>query len=234
MFRLTIRDVLWLTFVSFVLAGASKAGDKKEKSGGQPAMPISITPFYDSTGPKVSVGASSKKLARANARSILDVTAELEKERDKLRPEVMYVAAIRLYDLGHKDEAVYWFYTAQYRARVFTSILDKENVGGIGSEAFELKHAYVAFRQLAGEYINGYAFGDLPKLEKTLLKVVDEGKSLPKFGDVYPKVKFIEEAKWAENTKEVSKGLSVLIEYIRTNADSIKQQRKKNGIEGKY
>ena len=78
----------------------------------------------------------------------------------------MYVAAIRLYDLGHKDEAVYWFYTAQYRARVFTSILDKENVGTIGSEAFELKQAYASFNQLAGEYINGYAFGELPKLKK--------------------------------------------------------------------
>jgi len=108
----------------------------------------------------------------------------------------MYVAAIRLYDLGHKDEAVYWFYTAQYRARVFTSILDKENVGTIGSEAFELKQAYASFNQLAGEYINGYAFGELPKLKKTLLKVVDEGKSLPKFGVVYPKVKFVDEEKW--------------------------------------
>src|SRR5436190_3567590 len=112
------------------------------------------------------------------------------------RSKVMYVAAIRLYDLGHKDEAVYWFYTAQYRARVFTSILDKENVGTIGSEAFELKQAYASFNQLAGEYINGYAFGELPKLKKTLLKVVDEGKSLPKFGVVYPKVKFVDEEKW--------------------------------------
>jgi hypothetical protein len=222
------------TFVLFIPAGASQAGDKEEKSGGQPAMPIYITPFYDSTGPKVSVGKNSKKLASADAKSILDVTAELKKERDKLRPEVMYVAAIRLYDLGHKDEAVYWFYTAQYRARVFTSILDNENVGGIGSEAFELKQAYVAFNQLAGKYINGYAFGEVPKLEKTLLKVVDEGRSSQKYGDVYPKVKFVEEAKWADKNEEVSKGLSGLVEYIRTNVDSIKQQRKKNGIEGKY
>jgi KaiC/GvpD/RAD55 family RecA-like ATPase len=180
------------TFFSFLSAGASQEGDKKETNG-RPAMPIYITPFYDSKGLKVSVGDTSKKLASADAKTILEVSSELKKERDKLRAEVMYVAAIRLYDLGHKDEAVYWFYTAQYRARVFTSILDKEKVGNIGSEAFELKQAYASFNQLAGEYINGYAFGELPKFEKTLLKVVEEGKSLPKFGDVYPKVKFVDE-----------------------------------------
>jgi len=222
------------TFLSICVTGASREVDKKEKDGGRPAMPVYITPFYDSKGTKVSVGENSKRLANADPSTILEVSTELRKEKDKLRAEVMYVAAIRLYDLGHKDEAVYWFYTAQYRARVFTSILDREKVGTIGSEAFELTHAYLSFNQLAGEYINGYAFGELPKLEKTLLKVVEEGKSLPKFGDIYPKVKFVEEEKWAENNKEVSEGLSSLIEFIKANADSIKEQREKNGIEGKY
>jgi hypothetical protein len=221
------------TFFSFLVAGASQEGDKKEKIG-RPAMPIYITPFYDSNGLKIDVGENSKKLAKADSKTIIEISTELKKEKDKLRAEVMYVAAIRLYDLGHKDEAVYWFYTAQYRARVFTSILDKEKVGTIGSEAFELKQAYASFNQLAGEYINGYAFGELPKLEKTLLKVVEEGKSLPKFGDVYPKVKFVDAEKWAEKNEEVSKGVSGLTEYIKTNADSIKEQRKKNGIDGKY
>jgi hypothetical protein len=99
-------------------------------------------------------------LMSADSKTILQVSEELKKEKDKLRADVMYVAAIRLYDLGHKDEAVHWFYSAQYRARVFSSILDKEKVGSIGSEAFELKQAYLSFNQLAGEYINGYAFGD--------------------------------------------------------------------------
>jgi hypothetical protein len=221
------------TFISFFMAGASQEGGQK-KDAGQPPMPIYVTPFYDSNGLKVAVGEQSKRLASADSKTILQVSEELKKEKDKLRADVMYVAAIRLYDLGHKDEAVYWFYSAQYRARVFSSILDKEKVGSIGSEAFELKQAYLSFNQLAGEYINGYAFGDLPKLEKTLLKVVEEGKSAPKYCDIYPKVKFAPEESWAEKNKEVSKGLSGLIEFIKTNADSIKEQRKKNGIEGKY
>lgn len=221
------------TFCSFLASAVAQDGDKKDQVG-RPAMPIYITPFYNSEGSKIDVGENSKKLAKADSKTILEISTELKKEKDKLRAEVMYVTAIRLYDLGHKDEAVYWFYTAQYRARVFNSILDEAKVGTIGSEAFELRQAYGAFNQLAGEYINGYAFGELPKLEKTLLKVMEEGKSLPKFGDVYPKVNFVDEAQWTEKNQEVSKGLSGLTEYIKTNADSIKEQRKKNRIEGKY
>ena len=74
----------------------------------------------------------------------------------------------------------------------------------------------------------------MEKLEKTLTKVVEEGKSLPKFGEVYPKVVFVPDEEWAEKNKQVSKGLTELVEYIKTNADSIKEGRRKNGIEGKY
>lgn len=223
-----------LLFVSFVAVDASQEGYDKGKATGRPAMPIYVTPYYDSDGLKISIGENSKKLAGADAKTILQISADLKKEKEKLRAEVMYVAAIRLYDLGHKDEAVYWFHSARYRARVFSSILDKEKIGSIGSEAFELKQAYVAFSQLAGEYINGYAGGDLPKLEKTLEKVMEEGKSLPKFTTIYPNVNFAPEESWAEKNKEVSKGVSGFIEHIKTNADSIKEYRKKNGIEGKY
>jgi hypothetical protein len=197
-------------------------------------MPVYITPFYDSDGLKVDVGEFSKKLAKADAKSILDVAAEMKMQKDKLRSESMYVLAIRLYDLGHKDEAVYWFYTAQFRARVFSLVLDKEKTGGIGAPAFELKAAYGAFHQLSGEYINGYAFGELPKLERTLTTVIGENKKTPDFTKIYPEVKFAPSKSWNEKNTEVSAGLEKLIEIIKTKADFIKEQRKKNGLDGKY
>jgi hypothetical protein len=220
--------------VSTVFFGFSQQPAERGEPSGRPPMEIYITPYYHYDGPKVSVGRYSKQLASADAKAILQITNMLKKEKDGLRAEVMYVAAIRLYDLGQKDEAVYWFYTAQYRARVFSAILDKGKIGSIGSEAFELKQAYNAFNELAGIYINGYAFGDLPKLEKALTKVVGEGKSLPKYREIYPTVGFVPVAIWPEKNEEVSNGLSKFIEYIKTNADSIKEKRKKNGIEGKY
>jgi hypothetical protein len=107
-------------------------------------------------------------------------------------------------------------------------------VGVIGSAEFELPAAFGSFNALVGQYINGYAFGNLPKLEETLAKVKEEGKSLPKMTDVYPRVNFIEEQKWAEKNQEISKGLAGLIDHIKANEDSIKEQRKTNGVEGKY
>jgi hypothetical protein len=198
------------------------------------AMPIYITPYYNSHGPEISVGAHSKKFTTADPDTILQIASDLKKEKEKLRPEVMYVIAIRLYDFGKKDEAVYWFYTAQYRAGVFGSILAEEKIGSIGSEAFELRNAYSSFNQLAGTYINGYAFGDIVALEKTLTKVIEEGKELPKYSELFPGIVFQPESEWDQKIKDRSAKLSGLIDYIKKNADYIKEQRKKNGIEGKY
>ncbi len=190
-------------------------------------MPISIPPFYDSDGPKVWVGRHSKELASADAKTILELASKFEKERDKLRAEEMYVLAVRLYDLGQKDEAVYWFYAAQYRGRLFRSILDQDRVGGIGSAEIELPAAFVAFNRLAGEHINDYAMGNLPKLEETLAKVLEENRSVPRMAEIYPKVNFVSEDKWAEENKGISKGVADLNDYIKANGDKIKQERKK-------
>lgn len=222
----------------FAAAAFSQTGLSQERGevirAGNPPMPVYVTPYYDSEGLKIAVGELSEKLAAADAKTALKLSAELKKQRDQLRAEVMYVAAIRMYDLGHKDEAVYWFYTAQFRARVFGSILDKDKVGSLGDEAFELQQAYGAFNELAGMYINGYAFGELEKLEKTLAKVAEEAKTPPNYQKVYPKVAFAPEETWAEQNQKVSTGLTGLIDYIKANGDSIREQRKENGLEGKF
>jgi hypothetical protein len=230
-----VITALLATTFSFLLVAATPDGAKKTEPAGHTAtsMPISITPFYESDGPKVSVGDYSEKLANPDPKKIVEICADLKKDKDKLRAEVMYVAAIRLFDAGEKDEAVYWFYTAQYRSRLFRAILDKDKIGGLGSEAFELKEAYNAFDQLAGEQINKYAFSDLKKLQETLAKVKEEGGTLPKFKDLYPKVSFVDEKNWAGESADIAKGLTEMIEYIKTNADSIKEQRKKNGVDDK-
>src|SRR5262245_39666900 len=123
--RCAYRITLSTCFGLYFAAGISLT-DAQEKKSGRAPIPIYVTPFYDSDGTKVEIGAFSEKLAKADAKSILDVTAELKKQKEKLRAEVMFVAAVRLYDLGHKDDAVYWFHTAKYRARIFVDTLDKE------------------------------------------------------------------------------------------------------------
>ncbi len=220
---------------SFAVAAATALAEERSAAATRPApMPVSVTPFYDSNGPRVAVGPYGVRLVAADARSILGLAAELAKEKDKLRPEVMYVTAIRLYDLGHKDEAVYWFYSAQFRARVFMDSVDPAQVGGMGSESFELPAAYTAFNQLVGVYINGYAFGDLAKLEKTLAKVQAESKTTPSLADLFPNVKFLPKERWDVEAKAFTDSMSEMIDYLKANANSIKEKRKATGIEGKF
>src|SRR6266498_4601889 len=99
----------------------------------------------------------------------------MKKDWDQLTFPELYVAAIRLYDFGYRKEAVYWFYSAQYRGRQFGVLLDQSKMGSIGSAGFELLQAQNAFFQLVGPYINGYAFGDTDGLVKVVERVQKEG-----------------------------------------------------------
>ena len=130
-----------------------------------------VTPYYDSKGPVVRVGRFSSGLAAAKEDDFLTTIAQMKKDWDQLTFTELYVGAIRLYDLGYRKEAVYWFYSAQYRGRQFGVLLDQTEMGSIGSPGFELLHAQSAFYQLVGTYINGYAFEDTDGLVKIVEKV---------------------------------------------------------------
>ena len=109
-----------------------------------------VAPFYNSKGPSIKIGKFSKELASADKQSIKITVATIKQEMATLPAITMFVAAARLFDLGYRDEAMYWFYAAQYRARLFQALLEPSKIGGMGSTAFELKSAHSAFRQTLG------------------------------------------------------------------------------------
>jgi hypothetical protein len=140
---------------------------------------VYITPFYASQGPAVKVGRFSAGLSAAKEEEVLATISKMEKDWDRLTFAELYVAAIRLYDLGYRKESIYWFYSAQYRGRQFGKLLDQRQMGSIGSAGFELLQAQNAFYELVGPYINGYAFGDTDGLIKIVERVQKEGRKLP-------------------------------------------------------
>ena len=224
-----------LLFLCLVLSsGATGAVQGQDNQISKRQIRVVIAPFYDWDGPKVEVGEYGKEIAASDAKSIVSLSVNLKKQREKLKIETMYVLAIRLYDLGQKDESVYWFYSAQYRAKVFAAVLDKKSIGGIGDHTYELTKAHIAFFVTSGMYINGYAFGKLDMLEQTILKVIDEGKKLPNFSAIYPTIKFIDSKTWQESNSENRSKLESLLEYIKKNRSLIKKQRTENGIEEKF
>ena len=195
---------------------------------------VYVTPYYNSKGPEISVGRFSSGLASTKEADCLTTIAEMKKEWDRLTFPELYAGAIRLYDLGYRKEAVYWFYSAQYRGRQFGVILDQAKMGTIGSPGFELLQAQNAFYQLVGPYINGYAFGDMDDLAKIVERVQKEGRRIPDLQAAYPGVTFKNKSEWQSANIDLNDGMNQLLSMLKEKKDDIKRQRTERGMEEKF
>src|SRR5581483_6315031 len=216
-----------LNFVAFALNAAKPEINPSH-------IDVYVTPYYNSKGPEVRVGRFSSGLASAKEDQFLATIAEMKKNWDRLTFPELYVAAIRLYDLGYRKESVYWFYSAQYRGRQFGVLLDQTKMGSIGSPGFELLHAQHAFYQLVGPYINGYAFGDSDALVKIVERVQNEGRHIADLQAEYPGVAFKNNSEWQSANTDLADGMNQLISMLKDKKDEIRRQRIERGMEEKF
>lgn len=194
-------------------------------------MTIAVTPFYDSTGPQVNVGDFSQQLGDSDLKALNTLAREMAKQKETLTPEQMYVLSIRFYDLGDKDEAVYWYYEAQFRARLFQLAIEPVQMVRVGEPTFELSTAYDSFQKLAGEFINGYAGCDMDNWVRIASLVRDDNPNPPELDQLFPDILFVERDQWQVINNEVAAGLSKLIDYISENGESIRQQRAQQNMD---
>ncbi len=228
-----LRHNLLLTLIAINVASlASTAAQQPEINPAH--IDAYVTPYYNSKGPEVKVGRFSSGLASKNEPDFLGTIAQMKKDWDRLTFAELYVAAIRLYDLGYRKESVYWFYTAQYRGRQFGVLLDQSKMGSMGSPGFELLHAQNAFYQLVGLYINGYAFGDMEGLVKIVERVQKEGHHIPDLQAEYPGVAFKDKGEWQSANTTLADGMNGLISTLKEKKDEIKRQRIERGLEQKF
>jgi hypothetical protein len=195
---------------------------------------IYVTPYYNSKGPAVDVGPFSNGLAAKNESEFIATIEKMKSSWDNLSFPEVYVAAIRLYDLGFRKESIYWFYSAQYRGRLFATLIDREKMGSIGDLGFELYQAQNAFQQLVGPYVNGYAFGDIDQLIPIIERVQKEGKVVPDLTKIYPRVTFEPKSEWDAGNKGLNDGLTKLLVTLKNEKANIKQQRIERGMEAKF
>jgi hypothetical protein len=195
---------------------------------------VYVTPYYNSKGPAIDVGPFSSGLAAKNEAEFVATIMKMKQSWDTLNFAEVYVAAIRLYDLGFRKEAIYWFYSAQYRGRLFATLIDQQKMGSMGAPGFELYQAQNAFQQLVGPYINGYAFGDIEQLIPIIERVQREGKSVPDLTKIYPRVAFKPKSEWDAGNKGLNDGLTKLLKTLKNEKESIKQQRIEHGMEAKF
>jgi hypothetical protein len=188
-----------------------------QPAAGESKIPIYISPFYDSNGPTIRVGPYSTELAEATTESMPELVTRMKNDWAMLPVELMYVTSIRLFDLGFQDSAVYWFYSAQYRSRLFMSVIAADSEVTAGSAAGEWLSAQNAFFELAGPHINGFAFSKPAMLQDTIRLVVSESEPLPQLRSIYPALKFKNNESWDEENQGVAKGLKKLLELIAKN-----------------
>ncbi len=193
-----------------------------------------VTPYYNSAGPAVRVGTYSAGLASNNQATVVATILQMKQHWNRLNFLELYVAAIRLYDLGYRDEATYWFYSGQYEGRLFALLADPKRLGNIGNRGFELYHAQDAFLQLVGPSINGYAFGDIDALARTIRKVQSDNHTVRDMPALYPGVAFIPKAQWQRANEKLNAGLGELASSLVGSKADIARERAQNGTQARF
>lgn len=196
-------------------------------------IPIYVTPIYESDPVSISTPDYQKELSSLTKNNMGELAKVFQSRVDSISIQSLFIFSIRLYDFGMKDESVYWFHMAKIRAGIFIKSLDQEKIGGIGSKPFELKQAFIAFSQLAGEYINGYAGGDVDKWRETMVRVKESVKDINGFPQ-YSDISFLSGGDFQKAKENRIADYEKLIDYLTENKEEIMKTRKENGIEGKY
>jgi hypothetical protein len=122
-----------------------------------------VEPFYSArtqdAAPNVGTGMPyAERLASLKREDIVSLRDMVLANPKSVSPMTMMVLAIRLFDVGLRDEAPFWFYAAKDRFRTLTE--------AAAPGAPQLVSATVGmtnFNTLAGAAINGYAFCDFAK-----------------------------------------------------------------------
>ncbi len=141
---------------------------------------IYVEPYYAAAStpggpPRVAVGNKYNELLSSSRREDILAARDLIVSAPKLvTPMTLMVLAIRLYDVGLRDDAVFWFYAAKDRYIVMSEVLDVKTPG-----LAQVEDAIGSFATLAGPIINGYAFCDLGKQKELHAKAVGWVESNP-------------------------------------------------------
>jgi hypothetical protein len=221
-------------FVKAAIALAASALVATAPRGDPGTIDAYVMPYYNSSGPVIKIGKFSSGLASDVPGQFVATIVRMKQQWSTLNFVELYAGAIRLYDLGYRNEATYWFYTAQFRGRQYAALVDQMKLGSIGNPGFELYHAQDAFFQVAGPSINGFAFGDVDGLQKIVAEVESQNRSVPDMGAMYPGVAFVHKAQWPQKNAAVEAGLAKLADYLATQKPQIARERAQDGTQARF
>jgi len=122
---------------------------------------VYLPPYYAAgdtfaAAPKVAVDpAYDKLLASTSAADIRKVRDAIAAQPDLVKPETMMVLAIRLYDTGQRDDAVFWYYAARDRFLTMDAVLDMRSL-----QLLKVVEVVESFIHAIAPAMDGYALCD--------------------------------------------------------------------------
>jgi hypothetical protein len=140
---------------------------------------------------------------------------QLMKGIESAHPATYYVLAKKLFESDRKDDAVFWFYAGQLRYRFHLSA--SPGLDPSGDPAL-----FASLGEVVGRPINEWAFGDLKALDATIGRVLQWDEEKPNG--------FTSKKDHAEELKKIRAGLGEMRGYLAKNGESIRAQRKANGL----
>jgi hypothetical protein len=201
---------------------------------------IEVQPFYRaartaSERPQVAVGGSiSGPLSSTSREDIVAARDTIVADPKMMTPMTLMVLAIRLYDVGLRDDAVFWFYAAKDRYITLSDVLDVQ-----ASHLGQADEAVRAFATLAGPFINGYAFCDLAKQKAIRLKALAWVEQNP-YGVIFMDRFVAKPGDRAENLARSLREARLRLEKEQAylddarNRDAFYAKRKANNVEAQF
>jgi hypothetical protein len=133
-------------------------------------------------------------------------------------PSAYYEAAMKLYNGGKREDAVFVFYLGQLRYR--TLLAAKPDLPPDQDPAL-----FDALSETVGRPLNEYAFGDIAGADKILQSVMDYDAANPDT--------FTPPSQFPEAAAKTREGMEKFRKYMQDNAADIRAQRKANGLENR-
>lgn len=135
---------------------------------------VYVLPYYEAAktpdaAPRVAVHPQLDGLLASNSKDdIVRVRDTIRAAPASVTPMTMMVLAIRLYDVGLRDDAVFWFYAAKDRYIALSEVLDVKSPAL--AQVDDAMHAFVS---TSGRFFNSYAFCDIGKQQKIAQDALD-------------------------------------------------------------